>query len=177
MFDRLAVALGMIGWLAVLGCAPAADIEVEVEALRAMHEGVLQAHRDGDVDAWMALEAEEIVSANRGEISFPPAADRRTMREAYLGSTSFTAYRDLRSPVVKYCHLKVAASSVNTTCQYPAFKSTLAAASSGSISSKVGRWYRSSFKATLRGRGSMPRQTDSDCFFSTVTICDTQSVG
>jgi hypothetical protein len=77
------------------------DLEAEKAALLAMHQGVLQAHLDGDVDAWMALEAEAYTSGNRGEITFPTKAERRSWRQPYLAATTFTAYRDLEPPIVE----------------------------------------------------------------------------
>ena len=82
-------------------CGDSSDNRNDGQVEREDIETVLEAHRSGDVDAWMAAEAEEVVSANRGEIKFPPAADRRVMRERYLGSTTFSAYRDLRPPIVQ----------------------------------------------------------------------------
>jgi ketosteroid isomerase-like protein len=76
------------------------DREAEAEALLVLHAGVLDAHRRGDVDSWMASEADTVVSANRGVISFSSAEERREKRERYLGSTTFTVYRDFRAPIV-----------------------------------------------------------------------------
>ena len=84
-----------------IGCTAAPDLEAGAAELRTLHERVLEAHRTGDVDSWMTLEADEYVSANGGVITFPTAADRRAAREAYLSSTTFTVYRDLRPPVVR----------------------------------------------------------------------------
>ena len=83
------------------GCAPASDLDAEAEQLLGLHLRVLEAHRTGNVDSWMAVEASEYVSANGGTISFPTASDRRASREPYLSSTTFTTYRDLRPPIVR----------------------------------------------------------------------------
>jgi hypothetical protein len=87
-------------WLAT-GCATPPDPEAEVAELLGLHERVLEAHRTGDVEGWMAVEGNEYVSANGGEVTFPSAAERRAVREPYLRSTTFTVYRDLRPPVVR----------------------------------------------------------------------------
>lgn len=87
--------------LGVAGCASAEDGSADEEALLAKHEFVLEAHRTGDVPGWMASEADTVISANRGTITFSAAAERRAMRERYLGSTTFSMYRDLRPPIVK----------------------------------------------------------------------------
>ncbi len=83
------------------GCAPVSDLETEAAELRRLHQLVLEAHRTGDVDSWMAVEGSEYVSANQGTITFPTASDRRAAREPYLSSTTFTVYRDLRPPIVR----------------------------------------------------------------------------
>ncbi len=49
----------------------------------------------------MALEADEYVSVNGGRVTFPSSDDRRQAREPYLASATFTAYQDLRRPVVR----------------------------------------------------------------------------
>jgi hypothetical protein len=87
-------------WLAP-ACTASADLEADAAELRDVHERVLDAHRSGHVGAWMDLEADPYVSANRGAIAFPSGAERRSTRERYLSSTTFTVYRDLRPPVVR----------------------------------------------------------------------------
>ena len=50
----------------------------------------------------MAIEAQEgYVSANGGTVRFPAAQARRTQRTAYLASTTFSTYADLRPPIVR----------------------------------------------------------------------------
>ncbi|MEN8374803.1 MAG: hypothetical protein ABFS34_05085 [Gemmatimonadota bacterium] len=89
------------------GCAPSVDAPPAVDraadeaTLLQMHQAVIQAHLDGSVDDWMALEEDPYVSANAGEVSFADAAERRARREPYLMSASFTQYEDLRPPVVR----------------------------------------------------------------------------
>jgi ketosteroid isomerase-like protein len=72
----------------------------EVELLR-IHETILDSHRQGDVERWMELEADDYVSVNRGRVTFPTSDARRQMRTPYFASTTFTMYRDLRAPVVR----------------------------------------------------------------------------
>lgn len=83
-----------------VGCAGPADSPNDTERLLAIHERVLTAHRTGDVDAWMAVEGEPYLSANDGEVTLPTRAERRAAREAYLTTTAFTTYRDVRPPIV-----------------------------------------------------------------------------
>ena len=66
-----------------------------------MHRDVLRYHIEGDVDAWMATESENYISANRGEISRPGIEGRRARLKPYLDGTTFTTYRDLVDPEVR----------------------------------------------------------------------------
>jgi len=84
-----------------VACDPAPDRKAEADALLALHEGVLAAHRNGDLETWMTLEGDGYVSANNGTMTFPSAAERRAGREPYLAATIFTVYRDLKPPVVR----------------------------------------------------------------------------
>lgn len=80
--------------------APSIDLTAEVAALKALHQTVLTAHLEGKVEPWMASEADRIVQANNGVVSFPEKSARAEGRAAYLGRTKFTVYRDLRDPIV-----------------------------------------------------------------------------
>ncbi len=71
------------------------------QELIGLHEELLDAHRTGDVTRWMAIEAEEFVSANGGRVTHPQFSARRSQRAAYLASTTFEVYRDVREPVVR----------------------------------------------------------------------------
>ena len=85
----------------VASCTAGPDLEAEAELLLGLHERLLEAHRNGDVDSWMALEADDYISANGGTITFPSLTDRRSARDRYLSTTTFTVYRDLRPPIVR----------------------------------------------------------------------------
>ena len=66
-----------------------------------MHADVIRAHIEGNVDLWMSLEAEQYTSVNNGIVSFPSLSERREQRSAYLGSTTFDTYGDIREPIVR----------------------------------------------------------------------------
>jgi hypothetical protein len=87
----------------ILWSAPllAQDTSGHVGELRRLHNELLEAHRTGDVDRWMSIEAPEYVSANGGRVMFPELSDRRAQRADYLGSATFDVYRDLREPLVR----------------------------------------------------------------------------
>jgi hypothetical protein len=67
----------------------------------ALHEAGLKAHMDGDIDAFLAIQADEFLLVDRGEISSPSKQDRREFLGPYLASTKFAFYRDKVPPLVK----------------------------------------------------------------------------
>jgi hypothetical protein len=69
--------------------------------LLAAHQQIIQAHLNKDVTTWLDNEADEYLSANRGEIMYPTKAERAAARRPYLEQTEFLEYRDLIPPVVK----------------------------------------------------------------------------
>jgi hypothetical protein len=66
-----------------------------------MHSDVIRAHVERDVDLWMSMSGELYTSVNSGTISFPTFHERREQRSAYLNSTTFDMYRDIREPIVR----------------------------------------------------------------------------
>jgi reactive intermediate/imine deaminase len=84
--------------LAVVG-APGSRAADEA-SLRALHETILEAHRAGAVDPWMAIETPDYVVANHGRLTSPTLAERRAARSSYLAATRFSVYRDRRAPIV-----------------------------------------------------------------------------
>lgn len=66
-----------------------------------LHEGVLRAHVDRDIDALLATQADDFVLLNRGEVSLPSRQQRREFLGPYLAATSFEYYRDMTPPLVK----------------------------------------------------------------------------
>ncbi len=101
MRRRTLLPLFLLVALTTSGCVTIETVDSDIAALKAMHENVLEFHRQGNLEAWLAEEADVVVSANRGQISFTSAEERRARREPYLSSTTFDVYRDLREPVVK----------------------------------------------------------------------------
>jgi hypothetical protein len=73
----------------------------DTEHLLALHEEVLRAHRESNVDLLLAAEEDEYVVANRGEITRPDRKARREGLGPYLEQTRFSKYRDKVPPIVK----------------------------------------------------------------------------
>lgn len=79
----------------------AQDTTGDTRELQRLHSELLEAHRTGNVDRWMSVEAREFVSANGGRVTFPEASDRRAQRATYLAGATFEVYRDLREPLTQ----------------------------------------------------------------------------
>jgi ketosteroid isomerase-like protein len=71
------------------------------QALLALHEAVLRAHRERNVDALLATHADDFTLMNRGELSAPTKAKMREVLGPYLAATTFEFYRDAVKPRVK----------------------------------------------------------------------------
>ncbi len=68
--------------------------------LIALHQKVLLAHQQSDVEILLEDGAEDYVVASRGEVSKPTIAERRAKLGPYLESTTFEEYRDIADPIV-----------------------------------------------------------------------------
>jgi hypothetical protein len=68
--------------------------------LRGLHEKVMRAHRESNVEILLEDEAADYVVANRGEITRPTIQQRRERLGAYLKATKFSEYSDSVEPVV-----------------------------------------------------------------------------
>jgi hypothetical protein len=75
--------------------------QTDEQALLSLHSTVLRAHRENDLPAWMAGEADRFVLVNRGEITYPTKAQRESFIAPYLKKTKFREYRDLVPPIVR----------------------------------------------------------------------------
>ena len=89
---------------ALLASCGSAHIAPPLDArakLLALHEEVMQAHRESNADLLLRAEAPDSISANRGEITQPTLDARRARFQQYLGSTRFAEYVDLVPPIVR----------------------------------------------------------------------------
>jgi hypothetical protein len=82
-------------------CAPNGGVDTDSHQLRALHEKVMEAHRQSKVDLLLEDEAADYVVAGRGEVTRPTLDARRDRLGSYLQSTTFQEYRDLAEPVVR----------------------------------------------------------------------------
>ncbi len=94
---RLILAIGIL----LLSLPALADRAGDEAALLALHQEIIDAHKNIGLDTWLAKGVEPYISANRGEISYPSKAARTKMFEEYIGATKFDYYRDMVPPVVK----------------------------------------------------------------------------
>lgn len=96
---RLCLVLAL-GLPAFAGASDAPGAAKAIAELRALHEKVMRAHRESDVEVLLEDEAADYVVANRGEITRPTIPQRRERLGSYLRASRFTEYRDLVEPVV-----------------------------------------------------------------------------
>jgi hypothetical protein len=86
-------------WL--VQCAPISRVDTDSDQLRALHEKVIQAHRQSNVDVLLEDESADYVVAGRGEVTHPTLDERRERLGSYLGRTTFHEYRDVADPLVR----------------------------------------------------------------------------
>ena len=79
--------------------APPAPPSASAE-LRALHEKVMRAHREKNVELLLEDEAADTVVASRGEITRPTIQQRRERLGGYLKASTFSEYKDLVEPLV-----------------------------------------------------------------------------
>ena len=73
----------------------------DAEQLLALHEEVLRAHRESDVELLLNAEEDEYVIANRGEVTTPDRKARAKRLGPYLKQTRFSTYADKVPPIVR----------------------------------------------------------------------------
>ena len=99
--NRLIILTATLSLLSSCVSPSSYDTSEDERILLQRHEAVLASHRTADVDSWMAMEADTVISANGGTITFSTPQERRERRTAYLQATTFESYRDVRPPVVQ----------------------------------------------------------------------------
>ncbi len=91
-----AIALLLVG-CATGGARPPSD----AQQLLALHEEVMRAHRESDVELLLRAEGDDYVVAGRGEITQPDRNARRERLGPYLAATRFSTYADKVPPIVR----------------------------------------------------------------------------
>jgi hypothetical protein len=99
----IAVLLASIVMAVVTGCGSSATPQSgpDEDVIIRLHEDLLRAHLENDLESWLAAESEDYIMVNRGEISYPTKKERAARLQPYLDRTTFTEYRDLIPPVVR----------------------------------------------------------------------------
>ena len=100
MDARVRCASTLAAAICLAQCAPSSRVSSDIDRLRALHEKVIRAHRQSNVELILEDEAPDYVIANRGEVTRPTLEERRQRLGTYLRSTAFQEYRDLTEPVV-----------------------------------------------------------------------------
>jgi len=85
----------------IRGLSPGRPIELEKQELLERHQELLRAVRQGDLDAWLALETEDYVECSDGQIREPSVSERRAKLSLWLGSLNLQRYEDASDPIVE----------------------------------------------------------------------------
>jgi hypothetical protein len=98
---RLTLRLTLL--LALLSCATTGPASQETAAreLLNLHEDVLRAHLQSNIELLLEAEGDEYVIANRGEVTTPLEKARKDVLGPYLQQTRFSTYKDRVPPIVK----------------------------------------------------------------------------
>lgn len=99
MRTRTCLPIAMLVMGLALPASPARAASAH-EELRALHEKVMRAHRENNVDLLLEDGAADSVEANRGEIRRPSTSEIRARFSAYLRDTRFEMYRGVVEPIV-----------------------------------------------------------------------------
>lgn len=67
-----------------------------------LHEALIEAHFNKNVDFLVGDLSENFFSVSNGEIRRPTTEEVRSNFETYLGTTTFTEYRDLHEPLIDF---------------------------------------------------------------------------
>ena len=101
MRPRMQTRWALLAAVVLAGALPSlAAPPTDAEQLKALHEKVMRAHRQSNVDLLLEDDPPDPVYANRGEITRPSLEERRSRFASYLGRTTFEEYKDLVEPVV-----------------------------------------------------------------------------
>ncbi len=88
--------------LLLVGCATGGKPSPsDAQQLLNLHEEVMRAHRESDVELLLKAEEDDYVVAGRGEITRPDRNARRERLGPYLTATRFSIYADKVPPIVK----------------------------------------------------------------------------
>lgn len=79
-------------------CAVAQD---DTEQILALHEKILQAHRENNVDMMLQDAVDDYVLVTRGEVLHPDIQERTDRFREYFAITTFDRYEDTIDPIVK----------------------------------------------------------------------------
>lgn len=131
-------------------CTPTAPISNDLDLLRALHEKVMDAHRQSNVELLLEDEAADYYVANRGEVTRPSLDERRAALGSYLRRTTFQEYRDVSEPVVRvssdrtlgWVIVQVQASGVQTTLEGQKKSLEFVSAWIELYEKRDGRWFR-----------------------------------
>lgn len=140
--------LAMAVLAGALACPASASTDADL--LKGLHEKVIRAHRQSNVEMLLEDEASDYVVASRGAITRPTLEERRGRLVPYLQRTAFAEYRDAADPIVTvsadgtlgWVVVQVQARGVQTTAEGKKEAVAFESAWIELYEKRAGRWLR-----------------------------------
>ena len=82
------------------GCKQKPDLEQYKQEILALHQELINAHLEKDIDFFTRDIADDYMQVQGGEIKYPQKDDIIERFTDYLNNTTFTEYKDLQEPIV-----------------------------------------------------------------------------
>lgn len=95
------IAVAAICLTATPGASGTPTSTKDADVLLELHQELINAHLDKDVDKLLAPEPDKVVRVGRGEVVFEAKAERIPRFKDYLENTEFEIYEDLIDPIVR----------------------------------------------------------------------------
>jgi hypothetical protein len=88
--------------LNITGCKESPDFDKMRSEILDLHNNVIDAHLNKDVDFFVKDIADDYFSVGNGEIRNPAKEEISARFKNYLNSTTFTEYKNLQEPVIGF---------------------------------------------------------------------------
>lgn len=86
----------------LIGCQSAPDTEMIRSEIVAIHNDLIDAHFDKNIDYFIRDLSSDFISVSNGEILSPTVGEIKSQFENYLNNTTFAEYRYLREPIIGF---------------------------------------------------------------------------
>jgi hypothetical protein len=85
-----------------VACRPAPNFDTLRKEILDLHQKTIDAHWKKDVEFFTKDISDDYFSAGNGEIRNPAKEEITSQFERYLQGTTFTEYRDVREPIIRF---------------------------------------------------------------------------